>query len=106
MGIYKQNIRFIIHHSLSHSLEAYYQEAESAGRDHQHAHIALIYHPPHQQCQEDYIDKGVGIEPPCVANKQNYDFWLCPYYEKHLCDYGHQARMIRKQYPGLEEDIK
>jgi ATP-dependent DNA helicase RecQ len=104
VGIDKRNIRFIIHHSLSSSLETYYQEAGRAGQDNQHAHIALIFHPPHPECQKDYINAGIAVQPPCVANKQNYDFWLCPYYEKHLCDYGHQARLIRKQYPGLAEE--
>lgn len=63
MGIDKSNIRYIIHWTMTGTLEQYYQEAGRAGRDGETAHCILFYCPDDRQLHEYFTNDSAPNKP-------------------------------------------
>lgn len=67
LGINKKDIRFVIHHDLPGTLEAYYQEAGRAGRDGLSSFCILFYSPSDRYLQEFFI-QGDNPSPNIIKD--------------------------------------
>ena len=63
MGIDKSNIQYIIHWTMTGTLEQYYQEAGRAGRDGETAHCILFYCPDDRKLHEWFIKESAPNKP-------------------------------------------
>ncbi len=58
MGVDKKDVRFVIHHRIPGTLEAYYQEAGRAGRDGKPAQCWLLFDPKDRDLQAHFIENS------------------------------------------------
>lgn len=71
MGIDKRDLRFVVHHDLPGTLEAYYQEAGRGGRDGLDSRCLLLFNERDRDIQEYFIDNSY---PPREAIAKVYDY--------------------------------
>src|SRR4051794_36943854 len=62
MGIDKPNIRFVHHHDISESVDAYYQELGRAGRDGEPARALLFYRPEDVGLRRFFAGGALGVD--------------------------------------------
>lgn len=105
MGINKPDVRWVLHHDLPKTLEAYYQEAGRAGRDGDPARCTLYFGPGDIRGAEYLISQKVHPETAepleqeqRIARQQLRQ--VVDYAESGVCRRVVQLRYFGEEFPG------
>jgi ATP-dependent DNA helicase RecQ len=90
MGVDKRDVRFVIHHRIPGTLEAYYQEAGRAGRDGKPSQCWLLFDPKDRELQMHFIETS-------TPNQHEL---------KRIWGYFHAARDERDQISLRLQDLE